>query len=302
MRFSFPLAGIPLVDRVQDHSSVPTKVADCVARSCGPGRPTSRRPSALPWTAASTLARWNSLASAACLLTFVGSLACPTSTRAGAVSQSAAEHSSRVPQANPFAPFVTEASKRFAVPEQWIRAVMHVESGNDPQAVSPTGAMGLMQIMPDTWAELRGRYNLGANPFDPRDSISAGAAYLREMHERYGTTGFLAAYNAGPARYEDHLATGRPLPEETIAYLAALKPLIELRANDDATGASKRATSWREAPLFVVQRGSAGAAADLASDPSARQPSMVNSSVGVSGLLPQSMGLFVRQDQMVQSQ
>jgi hypothetical protein len=210
-----------------------------------------------------------------------------------------------VPQAIPFAAFVTEASKRFAVPVQWIRAVMRVESGNNRQAVSPKGAMGLMQIMPDTWAELRGRYNLGADPFDAHDSIVAGAAYLREMHDRYGTVGFLAAYNAGPARYEDHLATGRPLPEETIAYLAVLKSLIESRTNDDAhdaTAASKRTSSWREAPLFAVQRGRTGAAGDLVSDPSARRPSMANSIADVSALLPQSMGLFVRHDQKAQSQ
>jgi soluble lytic murein transglycosylase-like protein len=75
--------------------------------------------------------------------------------------------------------------------------------------------MGLMQIMPETWATLRLRYGLGADPFDPHDNILAGAAYLRELHDRYGSPGFLAAYNAGPARYEDHLATGQPLPAET---------------------------------------------------------------------------------------
>ena len=47
--------------------------------------------------------------------------------------------------------------------------------------------MGLMQIMPKTWAELRARYGLGADPFDPRDNILAGAAYIRELHDRYGT-------------------------------------------------------------------------------------------------------------------
>ena len=105
----------------------------------------------------------------------------------------------------PFAAFATEASKRFGVPEHWIRAVMHVESGANQRAQSQKGAMGLMQIMPKTWTELRARYGLGANSYDPRDNILAGAAYIRELYDRYGAPGFLAAYNAGPGRYERHL-------------------------------------------------------------------------------------------------
>ena len=58
--------------------------------------------------------------------------------------------------------------------------------------------------MPGTWVELSVRYGLGIDPFDPHDSIMAGAAYLREMHDRFGSPGFLAAYNAGPERYEQH--------------------------------------------------------------------------------------------------
>ena len=66
--------------------------------------------------------------------------------------------------------------------------------------------MGLMQIMPDTWATCVPAM-AWCDPFDPRDNILAGAAYLREMHDRYGSPGFLAAYNAGPKRYEQYLAT-----------------------------------------------------------------------------------------------
>ena len=103
---------------------------------------------------------------------------------------------------------------------------MRVESHGQVKAVSPKGAIGLMQIMPDTWAGLRLRYRLGRDPHDPRDNILAGAAYLREMHDRFGAAGFLAAYNAGPGRYAEYLAAGRPLPAETRAYVAALAPLI----------------------------------------------------------------------------
>ncbi len=83
-----------------------------------------------------------------------------------------------------------------------------------------------MQVMPETYEELRLRYHLGADPYEPRNNILAGAAYLREMHDRFGPDGFLAAYNAGPGRYEDYLKSGRPLPEETRNYVATLAPVI----------------------------------------------------------------------------
>jgi hypothetical protein len=133
-----------------------------------------------------------------------------------------------VATADPIAVIVAEASHRFAMPSSWIRAVMRAESLDDVRALSPKGAMGLMQIMPETWAELRLRYGLGADPYDPHDNIIAGAAYLRELHDRYGEPGFLAAYNAGPGRYEDHVTAGRPLPPETTSYMAVVASLIDV--------------------------------------------------------------------------
>ena len=132
---------------------------------------------------------------------------------------------------NPYAAFITEAARRFGIPAAWIRAVMRVESGGDRRAVSSTGAMGLMQIMPETWAALRARYGFGRDPFDPHDNILAGAAFLRAMHDRYGSPGFLAAYNAGPGRYEDYRDRHRPLPAETVAYVAALAPFVRGRSD-----------------------------------------------------------------------
>jgi hypothetical protein len=122
--------------------------------------------------------------------------------------------------ARPFAKFTAEASRRFDLSEQIIRTVMGVESDCDPRALSSKGAIGLMQIMPATWQELRRRYALGNDPYDAHDNILAGSAYLREMRDRFGTPGFLAAYNAGPERYATYLATGRALPDETALYLA----------------------------------------------------------------------------------
>ncbi len=121
---------------------------------------------------------------------------------------------------------VREASQRFGIPEHWIYAVIRIESAGRTRAVSSAGAMGLMQLMPGTWARQRDRYALGSDPFDPRDNILAGTSYLREMYDLYGIQGFLAAYNAGPGRYEAWLAGRRNLPLETRRYVAKLAPLL----------------------------------------------------------------------------
>jgi hypothetical protein len=105
-----------------------------------------------------------------------------------------------------------------------VRAVMHQESGGEQQATSPVGAMGLMQVMPATYEELRVRYQLGDDPYDPHNSILAGTAYIREMYDRFGAPGFLAAYNAGPDRVDSYLAGRAVLPDETVNYLAAITP------------------------------------------------------------------------------
>lgn len=128
------------------------------------------------------------------------------------------------PPDDPWGPYIREAAARYNVPEQWIRAVMNQESGGEEQAVSPVGAMGLMQIMPDTYEELREANGLGEDPFDPHNNILAGTAYIREMYDRYGSPGFLAAYNAGPDQLDNYLAGGSDLPAETQNYLAAVTP------------------------------------------------------------------------------
>ena len=131
------------------------------------------------------------------------------------------------PPGDPWGPWIRDASRRFDVPETWIREVMRQESGGRSNATSPVGAMGLMQVMPGTYRELQARYNLGSDPYHPYDSIQAGAAYLREMYELYGSPAFLAAYNAGPRRLEDYLWGGRGLPNETRNYVARIGPRIE---------------------------------------------------------------------------
>jgi hypothetical protein len=127
---------------------------------------------------------------------------------------------------DPWGPYIHEASGRFGIPELWIRRVMRQESGGQEDVISWAGAMGLMQVMPETYEGLRQRYGLGDDPFDPHNNILAGTAYLREMYDRFGAPGFLAAYNAGPNRLDRYLNSGVPLPEETVNYVAALAPRL----------------------------------------------------------------------------
>ena len=82
--------------------------------------------------------------------------------------------------------------------------------------------MGLMQLMPGTWLETKAKLGLGSDPFNPRDNILAGTAYLRMMYDRFGYPGLFAAYNAGPARYTAYLAGARKLPVETRAYVSSV--------------------------------------------------------------------------------
>lgn len=238
----------PLLDRTQDgRALVPTSFRTAGEGRRGPGRPSGRRASALPWTASRPLARWRLIGGFALALSWIGAPAC-----------------ARAADEAPFGPaerdrVIAAAAARFDLPSSWISAVMRVESGYDAGAISSAGAIGLMQVMPRTYAELRVRHGLGADPFHPRDNVMAGAAYLRELYDRFGAPGFLAAYNAGPERYARRLADGRPLPLETRRYLAALAPVI--LASGEATAAAPA-----PAPsVFVQLRGDLGSSASAPS-------------------------------------
>ena len=174
---------------------------------------------------------------------------------------------------------IADASWRFGLPERWIRAVIQAESAYDLTATSSVGAMGLMQVMPATYRELRARYGLGGDPYHPRDNILAGSAYLRELYDRFGAPGFLAAYNAGPGRYQEHLSTGRRLPLETRIYVARITARLGV-AQDGAyrtsvNPASARSPDPESAAIFVVlgrdrsnaSRGTASPRSDLFPDP-----------------------------------
>lgn len=135
------------------------------------------------------------------------------------------------PPEDPWGPYIREAAARFDVPDHWVRGVMRQESGgrlyeHGTLITSPTGAMGLMQVEPGTYDELRARYDLGSDPYDPHANILAGVAYMRELYDLYGAPAFLAAYNAGPGRLDDYLARNRPLPDETRHYVAVIGPSL----------------------------------------------------------------------------
>lgn len=125
---------------------------------------------------------------------------------------------------------IERAANRFDLPERWVRAVMHAESAgcvtmDGAPTVSYAGAMGLMQLMPHTWATYRDKLQLGDDPHDPSDNVFAGTAYLRDLYDRYGWPGVVAAYHAGPTRYSEHLSGGRPLPRVTRDYVTRVASL-----------------------------------------------------------------------------
>ena len=148
---------------------------------------------------------------------------------------------------------IEAASTRFGVPARWIEQVIRAESRgqttlNGRPIRSSAGAMGLMQLMPETWATMRVRLGLGTDPDDPHDNIFAGTFFLRLMYQRFGYPGLFGAYNAGPSRYAAYLAGARALPTETRAYLATLAgPAPDARS---AALAAKPIP-----PLFVIERG-----------------------------------------------
>lgn len=129
-------------------------------------------------------------------------------------------------------PFVGEASKRLSVLPDWIRAVITMESGGralmgeDMPIMSTMGAMGIMQVLPETYADMRVQYGLGNDPYDPHDNVIAGTAYLKWLFGKYGNPGMFAAYNDGPGNLEAFLNRGRELPDETHNYVNGISKML----------------------------------------------------------------------------
>jgi hypothetical protein len=281
---------IPLFAGKPSHPAVPLERKSAGARSEGQGRPTAGA-CALPLTAASTLAGWRRSGDRVHVLVLIlaGVFACVSQVAIPAQPESAQRHVT----AESYAVHIIEASQRFNIPERWIRANMQAERNGDPRAISPKGAMGLMQIMPVTWASLRVRHRLGNNIYDPHDNIIASAGYIRELLDRYGSPGWIATYNAGPARCEASLA-GRPLPAEIRAYVA----IITMNLSDDGNmGAVVIATNdpraWTRAPLFVMQPDYTSGTDRASAERMSRGTSGATTTRDVPAVVPQSRDLFV---------
>ena len=114
------------------------------------------------------------------------------------------------------------AADRYGLPRELVRSVMAAESGFQPLAISPKGAIGLMQLMPGT-AQV-----LGADPHDPAQNVDAGARYLRDLLEKYnyGLRHALAAYNAGPGAVDKY--NGVPPYRETINYISRIEKKLKV--------------------------------------------------------------------------
>jgi len=140
---------------------------------------------------------------------------------------------------------IAEASQRFHLPAKWIRTVIQMESGGrtmlkaDKPITSPVGSVGLMQLMPGTYDQMRRQNKLGANPFNPHDNIMAGAAYLSWLHHRYGYPAMFVAYNDGPGNLEAKRAKGQALPAETRNYVAKICATLGTAVPDSFAHASK---------------------------------------------------------------
>lgn len=233
---------------------VPVETEAAVARSRGPGRPSGRRGQRLAldrgehgrrlWfaeTIGGTPRAWR--ASVCSFLAFTAlCVVLPDPALAQCVPRIGVGSGAAIDIA------VREASVRFELPERWIFAVMRAESGGRRDAVSPKGAMGLLQLMPATWREVSAELGLGGDPFDVRANILAGSAYLRKLHDRFGAPGAFGAYNAGPDRYARYLLGRASLPPETRLYMGRVAQLLG-PSGLEASGCAPPIT-WREAGMF----------------------------------------------------
>jgi len=121
------------------------------------------------------------------------------------------------PEIEAVAQAIVDVSKQHELDPSLVLAVIHVESRYNAYAVSPVGAMGLMQILPSTGRELAARQGIAwSGPktlFDPVTNVRLGVAYLKQLSDRYGSTSIaLAAYNWGPGRIDRRMRRGTPMP------------------------------------------------------------------------------------------
>lgn len=165
-------------------------------------------------------------------------------------------------------PLIKKASKKFGVPATWIREVMQIESGGrtmmsaNLRIMSSENAVGLMQIQPGTYAEMRTQYGLGPDPFNPHDNIFAGAGYLRWLKSKYGYPVMFEAYDDGPGHLEQRITSRSLLPLETQNYVRnvlvalgdrnALPQAVGIGANGAGASPASNTASGALAPVAVT--------------------------------------------------
>jgi soluble lytic murein transglycosylase-like protein len=160
---------------------------------------------------------------------------------------------------------IIEHSRTQGVRADLVRAVMQVESGFNPYARSPKGAMGLMQLMPSTARQYGVR-----NAFNPTENVRAGVAYLRELLDRYQNNEelALAAYNAGPGAVDRHGQTVPPY-RETQSYVAQINRMAARPIQVHGTSiykATETTSDGRQVPLYTDRKPATGSS-DLVSKP-----------------------------------
>jgi soluble lytic murein transglycosylase-like protein len=160
---------------------------------------------------------------------------------------------------------ISEHSRTHGVRPDLVRAVMQVESGFNPYARSPKGAMGLMQLMPSTARQFGVK-----NAFNPAENVRAGVAYLRELLDRYQNNEelALAAYNAGPGAVDKHGQTVPPY-RETQNYVAQINRMaarpIQVRGTS-IYKATDTTSDGRNVPLYTDRKPAAGSSDIISKD------------------------------------
>lgn len=157
----------------------------------------------------------------------------PLSELAGPGKPALLRYLSQHPNLKKFEPLIKRASDEFSVDPALLKAIMAAESGFNPEAVSPKGAIGLMQVMPST-AESYGlqadrQQTLEQKLTDPRTNIRLGARYLRDLSRMFPNEQplVLAAYNAGQGAVQQHRNTIPPYPE-TLNYVQVVSQFLQL--------------------------------------------------------------------------